>query len=277
MTSLSSIDATVVVSVDELRAVHRLAGLCLPRFVVADDAEDPRVDAAAVRGLVARELAVLDPGVSLDNGVLVTGPLAALLAPCRAARWIAEIDVEASGVFERHAVIAGAAGAAVVVTERAGGLVSLRLTAASLPDEVSRLSRVDEVDAPAPASPFTVRVEAHRDADELALSGAGATAVQVLTAAGVAEPAARAWITAVCGRRCAAAVTVARNCGAGPDGPFEVSEVRWLVAGDGTGWRVRADEPAEHNGDLSPDGALSVLTPVTGNELRAALGLVRAG
>lgn len=265
----------LVVSLDELRAVHRLTGLCLPRFVVADDEEDPRVDAAALRGLAARGLVDLCP-----DDVLVVDPLDRLLAPGRATRWIAEIDIETPGGLDRHAVIAGAAGTAVVATQLAGGLVSLRPSVADLPAEVRRLCRLDEVSAPASATGFTVAVETHRHADELVLSGAATAATEVLTAAGVAEPAARTWITAVCGRRCAVAVAVARSYG--PDGPFEVGEVCWLVAGDGTAWRVTADEPPEHarpehDWESSPDDALSVLTPATGDELRAALDLLATG
>ncbi|MGH3915219.1 MAG: hypothetical protein ACRDTC_17705 [Pseudonocardiaceae bacterium] len=272
MSSVSSL----VVSLDELRAVHRLTGACLPRFVVADDEEDPRVDAAAVRGLAARELVDLRP----DQGVLLADPLARLLAPCHAARWIAEIDIEVSRAWDRHAVIVGASGTAVVATELAGGLVSLRLTETDPLNEMRELCRLDEVSdeitAPAAATGLAVPAEAHRRADELLLRGAATAATAVLTAAGVPAPTAQSWITAVSGRRCAVAVTVARNHGDGPDGPFEVDEVRWLVAGDGTAWRVRADEPPEHDGDPSPGDALSVLTPAGRGELPSALELITA-
>lgn len=262
----------LVVSVDELRAVHRFTRLCLPRFVMEDDEEDPRVDAAALRGLAARGLIELCP-----DDVLVADPLDRLLAPGRAARRIAEIDVEAPGVLDRHAVIDGASGTAVVFTELPGGLVSLRLTVAGLPGEVRRLCRLDEITASASGTEFTITAEAHRHADELVLSGAATAAMEALIAAGVLELAARAWISAVCSRRCAVAVTVARSYRDGTEGPFEVGETRWLVAGDGTAWRVSADEPAEHGDDPSPGDALSVLTPATGDELCAALDLTTTG
>jgi hypothetical protein len=66
--------------------------------------------------------------------------------------------------------------------------------------------------------------------------------VALLTAAGASQAAARGWVAAVCTRRRAVAVSVARNLGDGPDGPFESGELRWLVAGDGTGWRVDPGE-----------------------------------
>lgn len=221
-------------------------------------------------------------GMGSPSYRVVADPLARLMAPCHVARRIAEIDIEASGVLDRHAVIACATGTALVATELPGGLVSLRLTEADLLGEVSGLCRVDEITAPAATTGFTVSAEAHRHADELVLRGAATAATAVLTAAGVPEPAARAWITAVRGHRCAVAVTVARNDGDGPDGPFEVGEVRWLVAGDGTAWRVTADEPPEHSwpehgSESSPGDTLSVLTPATGDELCAALDLVATG
>jgi hypothetical protein len=279
---IEAVDPTLVVSVDELRAVHRLTGLCLPRFVVADDEDDPRVDVAALRGLAARDLVVLSPECpdspgcpdtpgSPDGGVLLADPLVQLLAPSHVARRIVEIDVEASGVLDRHAVITGEAGTAVVVTEFDGGLVGLRRAKAG---EVRRLCGVDEVTELGAAMSFTVCAVALREADELALRGAGPTAVEVLTAAGVGEQTALAWITAVRERTCAVAVAVARSCGdGGPDGPFEIDEMRWLVTGDGTAWRVTAARSSLEE----VRSVLTRVTRVTRDELGDALEQVGAG
>jgi hypothetical protein len=259
-------DEPVVFTVDELRALGRLMEICLPRFVTEDDEEDPCVDAAALRGMALRGLVTIDGSAD----VLLSRDLDTRLAPCTTANLLAEVEVEAGGVLSRCAVVARTGGPAALLTEGPAGLgagfVSLGPTEVPVPNLLAGLCGFDQVTGPAAGHRFTVDVDAHAAADELALEGDTDGAVSVLTGAGVPPARARAWVTAVCTRRRAVAVSVARNLGDGPDGPFESQELRWLAAGDGTAWLVE------------PGGAVtSVLTPAAPDELTRHLAAVTGG
>jgi hypothetical protein len=88
----------------------------------------------------------------------------------------------------------------------------------------------------------------------------------------------------VLGRRYAVEVRAARNRGDGPAGPFEAAELRWVVAGDGTAWRVGA-APADRPGAPLPAGGWAdeeptpraLVGPVPAAELEAALRAVTTG
>jgi hypothetical protein len=228
---------SLVLTVDELRALRRVAALSLPRFVTAADSGAVAVDAAALRGLAARGLVRLT-GRAAPDAVRVAESLTRLLAPFSAARLLAEIEVESGGRITHLACAAAADGSATLLTQRDIGLVSVERVQADVGQVLARRCRIDEVTESAGEVRFTVDAETQADADALALAGDGDAAIGTLTAAGVPRRTARSWITAVTGRRLAVAVRVARRLRDHPTGPYEAAELRWLVAGDGTAWRV---------------------------------------
>jgi hypothetical protein len=199
----------LTVTVDELRAVAALADVVLPRFVTADDDSDPRVDAAALRGLAARALVTLDQEVRLG---------AELSRLCGRPDSVVELEVEDGGALLRCAVVG-----ATVFLEQQAGLVRLEPAGSAL-DLVNRLGRLDQIAEPGPHC-FTVPTKRYLAADDLLLAGDPEAAVATL-----GRPGADAWIEAVRTRRHSVSVAAAR-------GHLAV-ELCWLVAGDGTAWRV---------------------------------------
>src|SRR6266508_1794836 len=207
----------LTVTVDELRAVAALADVVLPRFVTADDDSDPRVDAAALRGLAARALVTL--------------------------------EVEAGGALLRCAVVG-----ATVFGEQQAGLVRLEPAGSPL-DLVNRLGRLDQIAEPGPHC-FTVPTKRYLAADDLLLAGDPEAAVAAL-----GRPGADAWIEAVRTRRHSVSVAAAR-------GHLAV-ELCWLVAGDGTAWRVTTG-PA----DVAGSTEVTTVRQVAAAELAEALAEV---
>lgn len=261
----------LVLTVDELRGLDRwLTDLSLPWFVTAGDVPDLRVDAAALRGLAARDLAVLhppggagpadDPGGNPDGNatrITLAPPLARRLAPCRGATLLAEVDVEAAGAIARYAVLARADAAATVLTELPGGLVRLAAADAAPEETVRRLCGLavpqldtgpDATASVATAAGFSVAAATYAAADDRMLAGDPDVAVTVLVAGGAPEPAARTWVAAVRDRRRAVALRAAVRPGG--TGQVHGGELRWLVAADGVLWRIGDETRAD--GSASP-------------------------
>ncbi|HEU5160084.1 MAG TPA: hypothetical protein VFU43_24010 [Streptosporangiaceae bacterium] len=254
-------------TVDELRALRRVAEIELPRFVCEGDAGHVAVDAAALRGLAVRGL------VTLEDGVRVGGELTRLLAPCSSARLLAEVELESAGRLTHIALAAGTE-RVTLLTERDAGLVSVERVDADPGEVLARVCRLDEVAEVGAGAGFTVAAEAHTEADGLVLDGALDAAARLLTEAGVQASSARAWVTAVAGRRYAASLSVARRRDDG--GPVEAGELRWLVAGDGTAWRVEpAEPPLAPWPDLRPP-EYAVITPAGRPELHRDLAALAA-
>jgi len=257
------VTAPLVLTVDELRALHRVTGAWVPTFVAEDDSRDSRVDVAALRGLAARGLVDLVPDAAGEFAL--ADRLAGHLAPYRDARLVAEVEVEDPAALHQYAV--GGADTVGLLTELAGGLTTLRLPAASASRAIVDLCRLGEVAArPGTSTGFEVDAEAHTEADDLALAGDRDAAVEHLVRAGAPMAAAAAWIDALTKRRCAAAVRVGTTGEPHPaaGGTYTGGELRWLVGGDGTAWRVSL----RHTGaadDVSP--AVSVLAPVGAADL----------
>ncbi len=276
--------SALLLTVDELRALHRILGTWLPRFVVEDHDESLRVDAAALRGLAARGLLTLAPDWTVVDGLTLDDAVTGHLEPYRTARLVVEAEAETAGVTTRFAVSAAPDGTVGLLTALPGGLVSTELIDSPALDVVARMCRLDQVAAAGgPAGPelaCRVDVDAHFEADGLALAGDLDGAVAALVCGGAPEPAARAWISALVSRRGAAAISVAHVAGTTPtvpEGPIADGELRWLVADDGTAWRVTVNESSQPRSDR----LVSVLTPTSVDELgRTMAGLftpARAG
>jgi hypothetical protein len=245
-------------TIDELRAVRRLAEIELPHFVTAADAGHVAVDAAALRGLAVRGLVTLGDCTAL-GGVRIGGELTRLLGPCSSPRLLAEVEMECAGRLTHVAVAVGVAvdadGPAIRLTELPAGLVAIEMADADPGQVLAQVCRLDEVAEPGTGAGFTVSAEAQPAADRLVLDGVPEAAVRLLMNAGVEAGPARAWVAAVAGRRYAASVSVARRrheAGRVEAGRVEAGELRWLVAGDGTAWRVEPAAATEPTTDPWP-------------------------
>jgi hypothetical protein len=274
----------VVLSVDELRALGRVADVVVPAFVEDDDPADPIVDLAAVRGLMARGL-VAASGAAPGDAVRLDDDLAAVLAPARSGRVLAEVDDEIGATGARTwAAVGDDTGASTVVVGHGPGLVTVELCSDAVPAVVAARCGVDEVAAEPEPEGFSVALGAQIAADEAVLDGDLDGAVAALGDAGVLVTSARRWVDVVATRSRAVGVQIARNLGAGPDGPFEAAEVHWLVAADGTAWQLAVDLDdlgpdddtafdLDHDDlvDEEPDDVRVVVAPVSREHLRAAL------
>ncbi|MGH3742653.1 MAG: hypothetical protein ACRDT1_15190 [Micromonosporaceae bacterium] len=244
-------------SVDELRALAVVSPLTLPRFVTRE-ASDPKVDAAALRGLAARGLVLLDP----DPDVVRLAPeLTRMLAPCESPHLMIEAEWEVADVVASHAIVASREGESVVFSELPGGLVTASASD-TIPDPtvlwgLDQVTRAGEVR-------FTVPTGDYLDADDQVLAGSPGKAVEVLANAGASTAAARAWVDAVSRRSRTVAVTIARNLGDGRSGPYAGGEWCWLVGADGTGWRVVTEPDAPAAGaSREPSDASATVTSVS--------------
>lgn len=281
----------LVVTVDEVRALARLRGADLPAALADDGEADSRVDAAAVRGLVARGLAAVD-----DRGLAGTGAevvpvpgLGALLDVLDAAVSFVEVDLDEEGDERRAVAVAGPAGTAALI-EGPAGLWRV-VDGVDLVELVTALARPAVVGPePAGAYPadggFSCPAAAHVEADDRLASGDTEGAEGVLVAAGVAVETAHAWAVAVADRRAAVAVHAAHAEG---PGRWRLDELRVVVGPDGRRWRLDVvDGPAvgaaaaeqrwdDHHQDRPgrPDDVLaglrSVATCVDAGAVRAAL------
>jgi hypothetical protein len=262
-----SAEMTLLLTVDELRALHRVTGAWLPRFVAEEDEAEPLVDLAALRGLGVRDLVELPRGDTNQ-------PLTAHLDPYRGPRLVVEIEAEEADTVTHHG-LSSATGATGLATERPGGLVELSLVDRAAADVIADLCHLgDVVPQPAGAAGFEVDAWAHTEADELALGGDADGAAAHLVHCGVPPPRAAAWITALTGRRRAVAVSVACLAGEAPDpaaGPISGGELRWLVGADGTAWRAGLREAQAAGGSRDAAAAVSVLRPTDGARLRREL------
>lgn len=255
----------MVVTADELQAAARLAGTALPPTLAAGDADRPRVDLAALRGLAVRGLLR-----GLGSGrAEPAGPLAAALDVLAHPVVVVEVEQDTGGTPPtapgRWSLVAGAT-SAVRLTVRPAGLVDVDEVDGDPADAVVAGCRLDEVgDEPPAGAPWEADAAAHAEADERALAGDRAGAASVLARAGVDAEAAAAWAAAVHGRRSATALRVARLL---PGGAVEIRDVRWLVDGSGGAWLVEAGGgPA----DERDGGCTSVVRPVDASGLRAAV------
>lgn len=259
----------LVLSADELQAAARVAGITLPPLLAIGDADQPRVDLAALRGLAARSLvAGLGDGLPQLSGALVDA-LDVLDAPSL----VAEAEVDAGGSPasppERWTVVVGA-GSAVLFSLLAGGLVDVATVGGEQAAVIEAGCRLDAVAEDPPAGEaWETDAGAHAEADGLALDGDRTGAVGVLVCAGVAAEAAGAWVDAVVERRSATALRVARLTGVG--GAVEIRDLRWLVDGAGGAWRVDPGTSPVAAGDQERGGGTSVVRPVGAGALRAAL------
>jgi hypothetical protein len=269
---------SLVLSVDELQAGARLAGVPVPPMAADDDPDDPRVDLAALRGLAARGLVA---GLA-DADPEPSGLLSAVLAALDEPDWLLDVEIDVdlapdrsphqpgngrslpgSRQHRRWNSLCGPGGAASV-TALLGGLVHVDLDA--VPDSAAELAvRCGLPDvgagrvAPAPGSGsdgFEVKAAAHVEADALALAGELDAAVAALVAAGVPSGAASGWVAAVATYRSAAAVRLARRIGGGA---VEERELRWLVGGDDRVWRIGGDGDVSRVSAVGVDGVRATL------------------
>lgn len=291
---------SLVVSVDELRAAVRLAGVPVPPAAGDDDPDDPRVDLAALRGLAARGLIVgLSEGDPEPAGVLATA-LAAFDEP----DWILDVELDEldrrresgdgrwpDGHREHRRWNSyngphGAASAMVLL----GGLMQVDLDGVpdsavdlaarcGLPEESGRPAAEGQGDLPDASvgggtgepDGFEVTTAAHVEADALALAGELAAATAALAEGGARRGPASRWVEAVASHRSAVAVRVARRVA---DLAIEERELRWLVGGDHRVWQVDGDDDVSRVRVVSADdvrAALADLLPP------AALNVRRVG
>lgn len=274
-------EVTLVVSVDELRALARVVGLVAPAFVADDDADDEHIDLVALRGLMARGLIGVT-GPDPDGELPLDESLAEVLDPARGALVLAEVDEEVDGEAPRTwAAVGDDAGPTLTVTEHGPGLVALHRSPDPVVVVVSARCHLDDVEASPDLDGFVVPLGAQTGADTAVLDGDHSEAMAILIRAGAPSETVRRWVDAVAGRRRSTGVQVARSVG-GRDGPFEANELHWLVGPDGTAWMLRtaagsADPDALADGldDVDPDeidAQLPVLvTPVGRHDLRRAL------
>jgi len=233
---------SLVVSVDELRAAGRLVGAGMPPILAEGDPDDPRVDLAALRGLAARGLM---SGLE-DGDPEPTGELAEVLAALDDLVALAEVardrGAENGGAGERRAVARGRTGT-VAIQLRGGGLVDVTMDVVDPAALIVDGCALGDIEAPPPVVPLPWSVDGDtlETAEDLILGGEGSRAVAVLASAGVPDDAAGHWVRAVEQRRGGASVTVARLLG-DPEDAVEVRDIRWLVDGDGLGWRVDSGE-----------------------------------
>lgn len=237
-----------VLSVDEVRALHRLLGLWLPGFLAYGDDADPIVDATALRGLAARSY------VSFRQDDVV--PLPPLVAITQAFE-NATLAVEVTTERYEYAFSTGTGGAAAALEGLSHGLVRCCATDGDQVTEIATRSGLDQV-LRKPAYPeWTVDNEIYASSDDLALAGDEHKAVAVLVDAGTPPRVARSWVTALRGRYGSAAVTAARRDI--HSGRLEAAELRWLVDETGGAWRITAD------------ARQTMLTPVDATDLVTAL------
>jgi hypothetical protein len=282
---------SLLLSVDELRAAARLAGVPVPPLVAEDDPDDPRVDLAALRGLAARGLVVGLAEADPEPAGILAAALAALDEPT----WLLDVELDTSPEpllpaepragsgfggpgrddDPRHGLrqwneVQGPGGSASM-TALLGGLVHIHLDAerhgaaeladrCGLPDHVA----TDDIG-------FEVAVAGHVDADALALQGDLDGAVTILADCGVPVVAARQWVDAVASRRSAAAVRLVRRL---DQGVAEVRELRWLVGGDGEVWQVDAglQQDAAHVRRVSAGHLRAELADVLGPPVASLVG-----
>jgi hypothetical protein len=184
----------VVLTVDELRALRRVVGVWLPRFVVEDDEEDLRVDLAALRGLAARDLLVLQ--AEDENAVVepaLDAALEAVLAPFRDPALVVEVERKVDG---RSAWFgAGQTGDSAgigLMAWHSPGLVRVELVDADMADATARLCDIHMVThmvtTVVDSDELAMDPDALIDADELALAGASDPAVAALVAGGASKP-----------------------------------------------------------------------------------------
>lgn len=261
---------TILVTVDELGALHRLTGLWRPGFAEteAEIEVGPPVDAimptASLVSLYRSDASVLR-GLALRGhfdlaAARVTGPLAGCLAPHLDADLRAEVTVEWPGGGETLGVSRGRTGAVGLLRARPNGLVEASIVDRDVAWLLADLGRVAEVTEAADGPMWRVDSLAHIDADELALAGEADKAIAALVDGGAPPDAAAGWVAAVTGRRCAAAISVARQAGGAR---IEAGELRWLVGPDGAGWRVAGDGAGR-----------SELSPVDAGQLREAVAVL---
>ena len=251
---------SIVASVDELRVAARLQGAVLPPLLADGDLDDPRVDLAALRGLAARGLVV-----GLEHGAPEpAGELAAALT--RLDDLVALIEMErdlgaSSPVAPERRALAQSRHGTVGFGLRAGGLVDVELDLEDHRSTIVDACALDDLAAPEAvvAPPWSVDRETLESAEDLMAAGEAIRAEKVLVAGGAAEGPARHWVRAVEQRRGGASVSVARLL-AEPEGAVEIRDIRWLVDGDGRGWRVDSGDDEE-----------AVVRPTTAEELRQEL------
>lgn len=253
MSGATSPTAPLILTVDELRATARVEDLVLPAFVTDDDPVDEQIDLVALRGLVARGLVAL-AGREADDGIRLDDELVALLGPTRGARVLVEVDEEqGGGAPSTWAALGGDAGPTTLFVEHGPGLVAVELSPERVAEMVARRCPLDDVVDEPVGTGFTVALDAQATADEAVVDGDPDQGRQILIAAGVPPDLTEAWIEAVTGRRRATAVQLARNIGADSDGPFEATELHWLVTAEGTAWLLSSDltdlEPADPDAD----------------------------
>ncbi len=232
---------TLVVSVDELRAAGRLVGAGMPPLLAEGDPDDPRVDLAALRGLAARHLVVGledgDPEPADDLAVT----LAALDDLVALAEVASEPGAATGGAGERRAVARGRTGT-VALRLRSGGLVEVTMDVVDPGALIIDGCALADIETPTVLpGPWSVDTDTLDTAEDLILAGEGSRAATVLASAGVPDATAGHWVRAVEQRRGGTSVTVARLLD-DPQDAVEVRAIRWLVDGDGLGWRVDSGE-----------------------------------
>jgi len=251
---------SMVVSIDELRAASRLVGANMPPLLAGGDPDDTRVDLAALRGLAARGLVVgLEAGDPEPVGDLAD-TLAALDDMVALAEVERDLGAETGGTGERWAVARGRTGT-VVLRLRAGGLLDVTMDLADPGSAIVDGCALGDLEARTAVipEPWSVDSEALDTAEEMIMEGEGDRAATILVSAGAQTECAERWVRAVEQRRGGASVTVARLL-SDADGAVEVRDVRWLVDGNGLGWRVDGG-----------DSETAIVRATTADELRREL------
>jgi hypothetical protein len=233
-----------VLSGETLLAIDRAVGIWLPAFACLESA-DPTANPDLV-DVAEHEVAELaDLAEAFHQAILAV-----------------EMVVDRDAAAAQYALSEGASGARAQLEALPRGQVRCTLLHVPLIDAVADIAALP-VDASTDGPVWTIAASAYNRCGDLAVAGDEDGAIAVLAAAGVAEPTAKAWVAALCGRGSSASVTAVRRFAGGR---MEAGELRWLADTFGGAWRI---EPAPA-GFAAGEPAYA-LSPVTGNGLYQGL------
>jgi hypothetical protein len=237
---------TAAYSIDELRALARLAGVPLPPLLLdgwhPDDADV--ADTVAVRSLLARgALRLVD--VDGEPSLGLTAATRAALGPLLAPKAYGEVTHLPAGGAERRQVVVRGDGGTLRLAEREPDVWTLEWPDGTVEQVIGRLA-ADVLDGGArPAAlggRVTVQAAVLREADRLAAAGRPGAAVPLLVEAGVARDDALSWAAVLRHRVATGAVRLARQVA--PD-VYVGGDVCWVDGGVAGVWRVEDAQPAD--------------------------------
>jgi len=229
----------LILTIDDLRAIQRSAGIWLPGFAVSGDG-------AGLRGELDLEEVILLAEAFTDAVLAV------------------EVLADRAGAVTEYAYSVSASGSRGLMEAMPRGLVLCSMPEDDPVSVVASIAGLSRELTPAEGLMWTVSPGAYERCDSLALAGDEEGAVAALTRAGVQERTAKAWVAALCGRGSAAAITVVRREPEG--GRLEAGELRFVADSLGGAWRITADESGY------------TVTPLDGSALLGALKeLMREG